>query len=447
MLNSRKRRASRELQIETEISDLPDEILMKIFQFLYKDDLLALTLQNKRFNQIISDGLMDKISLFISPQSLEADWIGSRQYTRVYFCESCTEENLMEFANILINIGSSIKKLTIENLKINPYTLKVILGLCKNLKVLILPELLEKLEEYEVFWRNLPSLDLTELRSYDYGPLPLLLASNTKSLTLQHGDDYDRVYLENFLKVQKKLEFLALMGNREYHELFNTPVLNTVEFRLKTLELSNLTIENSQNFKAFIDNHADTLTHVKLNKVSSLSILNSFENVKKIKKLTFHTKFSIHPQDCDVRANVDELDFSAYFSAPSTIELASIFPNLRKMKVTLSVFFQTSLTLGKFQKLTHLYLVGRTINDLSISAPTKFVRIANYTFDKMPHFEEFQFEVIKLIKCNNVNWLAEFLAMDETRVKNLTFKDMELSSKVLKVIEANRSKIENIKFL
>lgn len=446
MLNSRKRRASRELQIETEISDLPDEILMKIFQSLYKDDLLSLTLQNKRFNQIISDGLMDKISLFISPRNLLTDWIGSRKYTSVEFCGCCSEGDLMDFQNILINIGSSIKKLNMENLEINPYTLKVILGLCKNLKVLKLPYLLGDPEEYEngAFWRFLPSLDLEDLRSDDFGALPLLQASNTKSFTLLGGYNGDRADLDNFLKIQKKLEFLTLDLKATYGlELFNTPALNNVEFRLKSLELSNLTIGNSQNFKAFIDNHAETLTHVKLH-FSTFSILNGFENVKKIIKLTFHTEFSIHTQDCDVRANVDELDFSAYFSAPSAIELASIFPNLRKMKVTLSL---GSMTLGKFQKLTHLHLVGHTINDLSISAPTKFIRIENYTFAKMPHFEEFQFEDIELIKCNNVNWLAEFLAMDETRVKNLTFKDMELSSKVLKVIEANRSKIENIKFL
>ena len=107
--------------------------------------------------------------------------------------------------------------------------------------------------------------------------------------------------------------------------------------------------------------------------------------------------------------------------------------------------------LGKFEKLTHLKIVKNDTNpELAISASTKFLHFENYIFARMPTFENFQFEVMELIDCMNVDWFAELLTKDETQVKNLSIKDLELSSETFMVMleyKVTNFKSKNIKFL
>lgn len=445
MTHSRKRRASSELQMETVITDLPDEILVNIFKYLKKSDLLSLTLQCKRFEEIVCNGFMDRLILYISSKNLKNDWIGSRKYTYVLFARCYTNDNILDFLNILLSIGDSIKKLCMHNLTINPITMRLILKICHNLKFLDLPKLDLSLPD-EAYVRNLPLLDLEELTCFsDRGfSLKLLQGTSCRRFSFHNIPINCQNLLENFLKSQKNLEHLDISSFHPF-ELFNTDTLNHVDFRLKSLDMSQINTRNSQNFHKFINNHADTLSQVKLHTCNSISILNAFRNVKQIKSLTFHTFSSPETVDYDVRENVEELDITV----STTDDLAVKFPNLKKINIELIEpdYFSSmeTLKLGKFDKLTHLRLCGEcTIHDLTISASTKFICVENYTFAKMPHFEHFQFEEIKLINCENVDWLAEFLAKDETRVNELTIKSMDLSSEVFKVIVKHGSKITNL---
>lgn len=364
--------------------------------------------------------------------------------------------------------------------------------MCKNLKVLELPKLSNTLSTEENL-KNLPRLDLDVLKIYKgcgYA-LKLLQASCTRHFSFYNLKNCDRVVIYNFLKVQKHLETLIVSGHycRDSKlELFDTDALNSVDFHLKCFTLSNTKVENIENLTKFIENHADTLTHVELSECASPSILKSLKNVTKIKKLVLNTfRWSEVNDDCDVRENVEELSINT----PIAFDLAVKFPSLTKIKVQLIKSDAQNLKLGKFEKLTNLNVVGNltgictkvqlnkneaqnlnlrgpmvnklpnlvgnssgdcTIHDLTISASTKSISFYRYKFAAMPHFEHFQFDEIELIRCKNVDWLTEFLAKDGARVKKLKIKSLEMSSKVLDAMTMNGFKIEkleskDIKFL
>lgn len=77
-------------------------------------------------------------------------------------------------------------------------------------------------------------------------------------------------------------------------------------------------------------------------------------------------------------------------------------------------------------------------------AVTKFIHFEDYKFAEMPDFEEFEFEEITLINCKNVNWFAEFLAKDQTRVKILTIKYLVFSGHVIQMFAKHGRKITRI---
>lgn len=170
-----------------------------------------------------------------------------------------------------------------------------------------------------------------------------------------------------------------------------------------------------------------------------ISILNSLKNVKKIKKLDFRWS-KADTSDYDVLENVDELEILT----TSGFDLAVKFPNLTKINIRLCQPDAQNLKLEKFKKLKHLGLGGCTIHDLTISASTKSIKFFDYTFAVIPRFEHFQFDEIELARCKNVDWLAEFLAKDETRVKKLEIYTMEMSSIVFMAIGDNWSKVKSL---
>lgn len=110
-MESKKRKASSELQLDPTLADLPKEILIEIFDYLNKKDLLNLTLICRKFNDIISDKFIDKLSVWFSQKkSLDEsdsddgesfEWIGSRHYTNIYFDKCEDDYDYFYFASLI----------------------------------------------------------------------------------------------------------------------------------------------------------------------------------------------------------------------------------------------------------------------------------------------------------------------------------------------------------
>lgn len=242
---------SKSLKMETEISDLPEELLVKIFKYLQKSDLLSLTLQSKRFNRLICQEFMNELNLYVSPLNIDTEWIGSRKYTSVDFNEKCSQGNILNFACILADFGVFITTLDMSELTIEPSTFKLILSMCRNLKIVYLPELTNHALTNDSL-KNWPRLDLIVLNCYARcgRALQLLRDSSTKTLSFDKAKSIDSYGLLDFLEFQKNVEFLDLTCKKI--DLFRSDSLNNVDFRLKTLKLGYVPIQNTENFTKFM---------------------------------------------------------------------------------------------------------------------------------------------------------------------------------------------------
>ena len=117
------------------LSDLPYELLIKIFSVLPPRDILTQTLVCKRFNEIISDNvkLLSQFQIEFNDEYKDLEWTGSRMYSNVMI-----EIKKIEFDHEkLESIKDSVQHLEVKCCENPETTLKIILA-CPNLKSLCL---------------------------------------------------------------------------------------------------------------------------------------------------------------------------------------------------------------------------------------------------------------------------------------------------------------------
>lgn len=140
-MESRKRRASSELQLDPTFGDLPSELLINIFNYLDNKNLLKLTLMSKRFNEIISDEFIDKLSVWFSNDKSASKWIGSRNYTNIHF-KYIEHKNYFQFATF-IEMPEKVKIISFQNHSncyvVDPVIFYSLLRIFTNLEVINLP--------------------------------------------------------------------------------------------------------------------------------------------------------------------------------------------------------------------------------------------------------------------------------------------------------------------
>lgn len=78
------------LKSQFNITQLPAEMLLEIFDYLNPSDLLNITKTTTKFSQIVNQTkLAEKFTLTLNEEFHEREWIGSRKYSQLRIKEEC----------------------------------------------------------------------------------------------------------------------------------------------------------------------------------------------------------------------------------------------------------------------------------------------------------------------------------------------------------------------
>ena len=108
------------------LSSLPEDVLVEIFEYLPGWSLIELTKCSKFLNNLIGSNkyLLKKIEVLLTENKKKNCWIGSRKYSKVKLSKC----QLSTFYSIFVDIGESIKELTLNDCQVNANYFKQILN-------------------------------------------------------------------------------------------------------------------------------------------------------------------------------------------------------------------------------------------------------------------------------------------------------------------------------
>ncbi|KAG5666461.1 hypothetical protein PVAND_014488 [Polypedilum vanderplanki] len=391
------------------MENLPQEILIKIFDDLKINDLLSLTLVCKDFNDIISNTkqLVEKLVLRFTAQAKNHKLEATRKYTKISMRYSYCQ-NLLQF---LEKQGEYITNIRFMFIKMELWTLKAILNFCRNLKNLTFLNFQVDITSSGVC-EPLPKLKLDYLcLNCDRRVLKLLMKSSVKSLMTYsvYSDELELKLLIQFLKNQKYLEKLEFSSFRQDTRLFESDKLNEVDFRLKEFNLQSFLSFPMANFEKFLKNHSESLERVLLKQFHLPSrshaqlhyeISELFREMKNLKKLELR---AFHISDIKTFHYVEELILEEYSNIDSKIHTK--FPNLK--------------TLRLFSPLS----VHESFLDFSISS----------------------IEKLEINYAKNITWIFIILNIKDTNLKYLKIRDSVMCDDTRKAIENLCNNSKNIK--
>ncbi|CAG9804902.1 unnamed protein product [Chironomus riparius] len=270
----------------------PLEVILEVFSWCSKSDLLSLTLVCKDFNEVISNcsKLMERVSLTLTPAKVKNNeiWGGIRKYSHVLVQSSHPQKALIfrDNKNYLTN-------LEIKDIKVRLECLRKTFFKFPYLKHLKLDSICVRPVDNGYFEGPLPALDLDTLYlKCDKKILFFLMNTQTKKLTVNSSLAMpdERLPYKLFLKSQKFLKEFITCGLYVDHPIFDSGQLNQVEFRLEKLVMKNLCEKPVPNFTNFLENHRESLKEVNITNLAEkgdfcddvLNHLSTFKNLKRL---------------------------------------------------------------------------------------------------------------------------------------------------------------------
>lgn len=414
--------------------DVPDEILIEIFNFFEFPEILNLTLVCRKFNNLISNNkkLMKKLSIIISKQRDDCnEWNGTRKYSDLII-----NKIHKEIPKIIEAIRNDLKYLRISNVTIDAKELKKILLNCPTLSKLGLANIkLNNDDEY--FDEPMPRLVFDSLScGYNCKVLKMLMYCQTKSYVScrTNSDSGEIELLRSFLKLQTMLEKIHFVRFTHDAKIFNDETLNEVKFRLKCLKICKIHEFEIENFLKFLKNHQSSLQHIEIRKMIGTILENEFylteildcvANFTNLKSLYLYQ----NPLPSIRMPYVERLEISLMFYGESSINLPSMFPNVNDLTIN----SQKVNEIPKFTKLETLTLSNFTGNDeidevLIPSTVKKFS--VNTVFPKKSTpfiFGDHQIENFEAEYLVNSDWIGDFLRNLKNKLKYLKIKHCFLS--------------------
>lgn len=117
-----------------ELYTLPDEVLLEIFEFIKRPDLLSLTQTCEKFNSLISTStqLLSKFELHFTIDNFDREWLCTRKYSSAFIDKMAARH----FLYIIAKIGGDFKSLVFNCDKTDVMVVKNVLLMCPNLKKL-----------------------------------------------------------------------------------------------------------------------------------------------------------------------------------------------------------------------------------------------------------------------------------------------------------------------
>lgn len=252
------------------LNQLPNEILIEIFEMLPTSDLIALTQVCYRFNVLINNSILSsKFTLNLDQESANRAWIGTRKYTNIHITTN------VGIFSVLSCVAADIKKITFELISIDLKSVARILILCPEVKEVTFKHV--KTHSYlNLSYQELPKHDNFKLWIENTTPNTLEIFKHVKIVKLTiigptRTSDFDICWkhsdcgigFSSFLLSQTKLIDLTLKDFRKSISIFNDRSFDHVPFRLRKLTLSNFYAQNL-NLLYFMSNQITTIKSLKI---------------------------------------------------------------------------------------------------------------------------------------------------------------------------------------
>lgn len=365
------------------LENLPEEILVEIFNFLHPNDLLKATQLCRKFNEIITNvqKLMRKLTLKF-PRNCKESFNGTRKYSNV----KVMNQHVLNIFTSFDDNKNEIKALELKKIHLEHSFIKFV-NSCANLTTLNINRIQLCFSENSYYFRDM-NLDVLELNC----------PFDKTFIALTHCR-MNKLHLKNLrYKIEDSRTFINFMKTR-----------NT---------LKNLTIEECEvNFFAAIDEKSFQLEHLELIDVvceesTQSSLWNHAKAVKSMKILEISENFKFHPNFTVKFMNLEILTLT--YNLVEMLNLQQFFPQLKILKIfdqnekvfnaNLRASKHNDLNLRNLVKLEYLEIKNAAIS-LLLLQNVKNVNLINVKF-KSSFFlsSNNQIEVLKLENCR---WMMD----------------------------------------
>lgn len=418
---------------------------MEILEYVHVTDLMSLTLTCKNFySTVVDTKLMDKLVLKLTNERNGEEW---KEVRRNYSQISITDcGDLENFSEIFEDIGGNLRNLAISKTHLKMSVLSNLLNSCPNLKFLTISELTidSKIDDWIP---RLPSYTNLSIFFQNTSPtfFQLLFNSQAKELIIDNRCSAQHINfdaLKAFLRSQDHLQSLSLLYFSINTNLFADNLLDFVQFRLRRFSMNNvyLGIENVARFKTFMMNHVDSLT--------CLNVQSPFIDIS-----FFHQFYSLNELHiCHTNAFFEQFENVKVLTAENISgDWMMKFPNVKE----LTMIFKYGVFLGMYAdlvKLVHLEtlsIIDSKMPELNIPFVRKLcLKNATFCANRPFRYEDNQIRELRVEACSSIDWLADFLAQDSTRLKLLVLKNMEMIDLIKSIVHSNgRKKVEKLIFI
>ncbi|KAL7014738.1 hypothetical protein ACKWTF_016099 [Chironomus riparius] len=419
------------------LNSLPEELLIEIFEYLPAWSLIQLTKCSKFLNTFVSsnNNLLSKIEVLLTENKNNKNWIGSRKYSKIKFSRC----DLNQFNFIFIDIGESIKEMTLQDCQINANYFKKLLTKCENLRILDLVNQDEPIDFKLVdFLDPLPKLKLKKLSlTAVNGIFNILIKCRISDLEV-HLKHKDSIFgYKEFIEMQKKLKSLTIINYTEDIKFFETDYLNVVDFRLESLTLKNIKNFESIHFEEFLLNHRKRLKSLTIDHCNA-SILTLFRDFKDIKNLTISYMW------------IDSINLRlSFIQSVKSLTVNNVsgnwsakFTNLQNLHIENCVVYQNHI--DHFEKLNNLTIKCCAMPEI-ILPPNVETLVLNFVdfFDCKPFtYELCNIKYLKIEDCEDVEWLSDYLRHGHVKLEHLRIKHTKLNKEFMKKVEKNLHKVK-----
>ncbi|KAG5676194.1 hypothetical protein PVAND_006043 [Polypedilum vanderplanki] len=431
-----------------QILDLPADILARIFDYLSVSDLKEIALCCKKFNKIVSNErrILEKFEIFWTHGSDENEFIGSRKYHKV-FIGDCLEENFMNHLDIFKMMRENLTELSLQLIdQIEIVNLRIFLENFKFLTKLSLIQLrLFNVNEIcDV--KNLPEIENLEYLHFSYNNYEILkLFLKAKLKHFEICDNFgDEKILKEFLIKQNNLEIFKSSCFAKNSKIFNDEKILKVKFKLKEMKIdeNKIEVKNLEILRKFLSLHQKSLEKIEINSMN-LKVLKFVENFRllKIVKITGTDSFENYNQI--ILSQVKNLILECEIK-----NLSWIFPKIENLKLN-TANIETS-ELKQLKNLKSLEL--RNLYNIQMLPNTniKCLTLVACSFEKVKQISvgKNKVKILVIERCENINWLKEFLLNRHQKLNTLKILSMkinknELNKEILDAIERTKEKIKN----
>ncbi|KAG5667215.1 hypothetical protein PVAND_015206 [Polypedilum vanderplanki] len=356
---------------------LPKEIFLEIFKYLSSSDLIALTEVCSTFNQLISstERLLDKIPVYLQYSQSRIDLarsqyseisnliingirFGRRKYTKIFIGE-IDKEILIKISEIL---GENVHEVVFKRGNHELETVAKILLNFKNVRKLkfcrrsVRSEILQLKSE-------IPILNIDELLLENIGSqvFRVLAASKVKKLECTIGrricqHEFIPEEVGQFLTLQNDLKELKLERIAwNINDMLENENINQMKFKLTSLSLNDVIIDDSNIFTNFMRPHFDSLKKLELVRIEEFNFSQVLRQMTALKELkVISTWLDIfRPFDNVVKLEIEY---------PHVLKF---FPNLKELKISCAIFGPYQIHLWN-EYIAHPQLTSIEIGNLSM---------------------------------------------------------------------------------